>query len=181
MTLIPLAMGGRGVYLLRLQSSSPTKVMKFFGIFAQTSRRTAGLGGSRRPSSRLTVFQTTSSQWASIFWNPCPLLQSGAYSVCLLWRSTSLLPRWQQFPKVILSPSPPLNMGGLRGHFAPSHWQLSCLSPSLCEVRILLGGVLNLIPSLKNTPHHALGSSHRWYMGGALTLVAVSLPFPSLP
>ena len=80
-----------------------------------------------------------------------------------------------------MSPSPPLAVGGLGGPYAPSHRRLRRLSQSSCEVSILWGGVLNLIPSLKNTPHHALASSgHRLHMGGALALVVVSLPLPSL-
>ena len=51
MTPTPRRTGGRGGYLLRLQPSSPTKAMKFFGTLAQTSRRTAELGESCRPSS----------------------------------------------------------------------------------------------------------------------------------
>ncbi len=181
MTPTPLVTGGRGGYLLRLRPSSPTKAMKFFGISAQTSQRTAGLGGSRQPSSRWSVFQTTSSPRASNFWSPRALLLRGAYWVCLLWRSTFLIPRKQQFPKVIMSPSPPLDVGGLGGPYAPSHRRIRRLSQSLCEVIILWGGILNLIQSLKNTPHHALaGSGHRLHMGGALTLVVVSLPLPSL-
>ena len=73
-------------------------------------------------------------------------------------------------------------MGGLGGAFAPSNQRLSRLPWSLREVCVLLGGVLNSIPSLKNTHHHALaGSSHRLNMGCALAPVAVSLPLPSLP
>jgi hypothetical protein len=39
--------------------------------------------------------------------------------VCLSWRSTFLLPRWQEPPKV-WCPFPPPGMGGLGGAFAPS-------------------------------------------------------------
>jgi hypothetical protein len=81
-----------------------------------------------------------------------------------------------------MSPSPPLDMGGLGGPFAPSPWRLSCLSQSRCAVRILWGGVLNLTPSLKDTsPHPLAGPSHRQHMGGALALVAVSPLPPSRP
>ena len=75
----------------------------------------------------------------------------------------------------------PLDVGGLGGPYAPSHRRICRLSQSLCEVIILWGGILNLIQSLKYTPHHALaGSGHRLHMEGALTLVVVSLPLPSL-
>ncbi len=104
------------------------------------------------------------------------LLLRGTHSVCLLWWSTFLLHRRLQSPELILSPSLPLFMGGLGGALAPSDRQLSRLSTSLCKVCVLRGGILNSIPSLKNTPHHALAvSSHRLNMGGALPPVAVSL------
>jgi hypothetical protein len=77
-----------------------------------------------------------------------------------------------------MSPSPPLDMGGLGGPFAPSSRRLSRLSQSLCAVRILWESVLNLIPSLNDTPYHALaGPNHHQHMGGARALVAVS-PLP---
>ena len=130
MTPTPLVTGGRGGYLLRLQPSSPTKAMKFFGISAQTSRRTAGLGGSRQPSSRWSVFQTTSSPRASNFWNPRALLLRRAYWVCLFWWSTFLIPRKQQFPKVIMSPSPPLTWGVWGDHtLLHTGGYAVCLSP----------------------------------------------------
>ncbi len=157
-----------------LQPSLPTKAMRFFGIFAQTSWHTAGLGGSHQPSLRRTVVRTTSSLWDSISWNPLAFLPKGTFLVCLLWQSTSPFPRGHQFPKVIMSPSPPLDVCSSR--------RLSRLSQSLCAVNILWEGVLNLIPSLKDTPHHALpGPSHCRHMGGALALVAVSLPPLSRP
>ena len=143
----PRAMGGKGGYLLPLQPSSPTKAMKFFGTLAQTSRRTAGLGGSRRPSSKWTVFRTTSSPRASIFLPPRPLHPRGTYSVCPLWRSTSPLPRRQQPPKVVLYPSLPPVMGDLGGAFAPSHRRLSRPFQSLRLVRVQLGDNPARIPN----------------------------------
>jgi hypothetical protein len=107
--------------------------------------------------------------------------------VCLLWRSTSPHPCRQSLPKVTLYPSPTLSMGGLGGAFAPSNRRLRRPSQSLRTVHVQLGGVLNLIPSLKHMhpsghPYHALaGSCHRLNMGGSLELVAVSPPIPSLP
>ena len=72
--------------------------------------------------------------------------------------------------------------GGSGGALAPLDRRLSHLSLSLREVCVLRGGVLNSIPSLKKTPHHALAiSSHCLNMGGALLSVAVSLLCPSLP
>ena len=75
---------GKGGYLTLLLSSSPTKAMRFSGIFAPTSRRTAGLGGSRQPSLTWTASRTTSSPRVSIFWNPCAFLPTGTFLVCLL-------------------------------------------------------------------------------------------------
>ena len=106
--------------------------------------------------------------------------------VCLVWRSTSPLPRRQSLPKVTMYPSPTLGMGGLGGTLTPSNRRLRLPSQSLRTVRVQLGGVLNLIPSLKHMhpsghPYHALaGSCHRLNMGGSLELVAVSPPLPSL-
>ena len=171
-------------YLLCLQPSSLTKVVKSFGIPAPTLRLTAGLGESRRPSSMWIVFQTTSYPRGLTSWTPSPLLLWGTHSVCPLWQSTFLLHRrlQSQSPALILSPSLPLFMGGLGGAFTPSDRRFSRLSMSLCELCVLRGGVLNSIPSLKNTPHHALAvSSHRLNMGGALAPVAASLLCPSLP
>jgi hypothetical protein len=182
MTPIPLATRGRGGYLTLLPPSLPTKAMRFSGIFAQTSRRTAGLGGSRPPSLTWTAFRTTSSPRVSIFWSPCAPLPTGTLLVCLLWRSTSPLPLIHQFLHVIRSPSPPLDMGGLGGPSTPLPRRLSWLSRSQCAVRILWGGVLNLTPSLKDTSPHALaGPGLLLHMGGALTLVAVSPLPPSRP
>ena len=168
--------------MLRLQPSSLTKAMKYFGISAQTSRLTARLGESRRPLSMWIVFRTTSSPRGWTSWTPCPLLPRGTHSVCPLWRSTFLLHRCLQSPTLILSPSLPLFMGGLGRAFAPSDRRLSRLSMSLREVCILRGGICNSIPSLKNTTHRALAvSSHRLTMGGALAPVAAYLLCPSLP
>jgi hypothetical protein len=168
--------------LLRLQPSSLIKAMKYFGIPAQTSRLTAGLGESRRPSSMWIVFQTTSSPRGSTSWPPTPLLPRGTHSACLLWRNTFPFLHRLRSPELILSPSLPLFLGGLGGAFTPSDRRLSRFSKSLREVCVPRGGDRNSIPSLKNTPHHALAvSSHRLNMGGALAPVAASLLCPSLP
>jgi hypothetical protein len=133
--------------LPHLQPSSPTKAMKFFGTLAQTSRHTAGLGGSRQPSSKWTVFRTTSLPRASIFLPPRPLHPQETYSVCPLWQSTSPLPCRQQPPPLVLYPSPPPVMGDLGGAFAPSHRRLSRPFQSLCLVRIQLGDDPAQIPN----------------------------------
>jgi hypothetical protein len=157
--------------------------MKFSRIFVPTSRRTAGLGGSRQPSLTWTAFRTTSSPRASISGSPRAPLPTGTFLVCLLWRSTSPLPLIHRFLNRIMSPSPPLDMGGgLGGPSAPLPRRLSRLPWSLCAVRIRWGGVLNLTPSLKDTSPHALaGPGLLLRMGGALTIVAVSPLPPSRP
>jgi len=177
----PRTMGGKVDYLLHLQPSSLT--MKTFGIHAPTLRLTAGLGESRHPSSMWIVFLTTSYPRGLTSWTPPPILLWGTHSVCHLWRSTFLLHRRLQSPTLILSPSLPLFMGGLGGAFARSDQRFSSLSMPLREICIVRGGVLNSIPSLKDTPHHALAaSSHRRLnMGGALVPVAASILCPSLP
>jgi hypothetical protein len=72
-------------------------------------------------------------------------------------------------------------LGGLGGALTPSDRRLSRFSTSL-RVYVPRVGVRNLIPSLKNTPHHALDvSSHRLNMGGALAPLAVSPLCPSPP
>jgi hypothetical protein len=176
-------MGGKVDYLLRQQPSSLIKAMKSFVIPAPTSRLTAELGESRRPSSMWIVFQTTSYPRGSTSWTPPPLLPRGIHSVCPLWRSTFVLHRHLQSPALILSPSLPLFVGGLGGAFTPSDRWFSSLSMSLREVCVLRGVILNSIPSLKNTPHHALAvsSQHRLNMGGALAPAAAYLVRPSLP
>jgi hypothetical protein len=110
-----------------------------------------------------------------------PLLPWGTHSACLLWRNTFPFLHRLRSPELILSPSLPLFLGGLGGAFTPSDRRLSHFSTSLREVCVPRGGVRKSIPSLKNTPHHALAvSSHRLNMGGALAPVAVSLLCPSL-
>ena len=126
--------GGTVAYSLHQQPSSLTKATKSFGIPAPTSRLTAGLGESRRPSSMWIVFRTTSSPRGSTSWIPPPILQRGTHSVCPLWRSTFLLHRRRQSTALILSPSLLLFMGGLGGAFTPSDRRLSHLSMSLREV-----------------------------------------------
>jgi hypothetical protein len=72
---------------------------------------------------------------------------------------------------VPLSPSFLGGSGGSIHSFRPA--------AQLCVPR---GGICNSIPSLKNTPHHALAvSSHHLNMGGTLAPVAASLLCPSLP
>ena len=164
--------------------------MKYSGTPAQTSRLTAGLGGSRRPSSMWIVFRTTFSPRGSTSW---PLLPRGTHSACRSWRNTFPFLHRLRSPALIRSPSlppflgglggaftPPF-LGGLGGAFTPSDRRLSRFSTSL-RVYVPRVGVRNLIPSLKNTPHHALTvSSHRLHMGGALAPVAVSPLCPSPP
>ena len=168
--------------MLRLQPSSLIKAMKYFGIPAQTSWLTAGLGESRRPSSMWIVFRITFSPRGLISWPPSPPLPRGSHSACLLWRNTFPFLHRLRSPELILSPSLPLFLGGLGGAFTPSARRLSRFSTSLREVCVPRGGICNSIPSLKNTPHHALAvSSHCLNMGGALAPVAVSLLCLSLP
>ena len=164
--------------------------MKYSGTPAQTSRLTAGRGGSRRPSSMWIIFRTTFSPRGSTSW---PLLPRGTHSACRSWRNTFPFLHRLRSPALIRSPSlppflgglggaftPPF-LGGLGGAFTPSDRRLSRFSTSL-RVYVPRVGVRNLIPSLKNTPHHALDvSSHCLNMGGALAPVAVSPLCPSPP
>ena len=168
--------------MLRLQPSSLTKVMRYFGIPARFSRLTARLGESRRPSSRWIVFRTTSSSRGSTLLDSSPPSSAGdtlGMSFMAKYLPVSPPPAVSRVDPVSLSP--PFH-GGSGGALAPSDRRLSRFSTSLSEVCVLRGGVLNSIPSLKNTPHHALAiSSHRLKMGGTPPPVAVSLLCPFLP
>ena len=124
------------------------------------------------------VFRTTFSPRGLTSW---PLLPRGTHSACRSWRNTFPFLHRPQSPELILSPSLPLFLGGLGGAFTPSDRRLSHFSTSL-RVYVPRVGVRNLIPSLKDTPHHALDvSRHCLNMGGALAPVAVSPLCPSPP
>ncbi len=109
-------------YLLRLQPSSPIKAMKYFGIPAQTSRLTAGLGESRRLSSTWIVFRTTFSPRGSTSWPPSPLLPQGdTLGMSFMAEYLPLLPppAVSQNDPVPLSPSFPGGSGESIHSFRP--------------------------------------------------------------
>ena len=118
-TLTPRATGGRVGYLLRPQPSSLIKAMKYSGIPAQTSRLTAGLGGSRPPSSMWIVFRTTFSPRGSTSW---PLRSRGTHSACRSWRNTFPFLHRLRSSALTRSPFLPLFLGSLGGAFTLLSW-----------------------------------------------------------